>query len=158
MGHRHRGSPGGTGKAPASEVLAHASEVYSLIGQAPEAYEAALLQAYPERPNPIFEALNGRLSIRQLRVMVEHLPRGPVDREVNGPWGDIEYLLHDIANSLRLLNTTYSNVHRPKGAPQRKPTFLPGPDDKKQDADPRSEQQIQAEQDHLLAVLARDRG
>ena len=50
-----------------------------LIGDDPEAAEAALLQAYPGR-DPLRDVLTGQISLRKFRVMVDHLPRSHIGK------------------------------------------------------------------------------
>lgn len=134
--------------------------MFPLIGFAPEAYEAALLAAYPGRPNPIIQALCGELSVRELRVMLEHLPPGnAAQRELEGPWGDQEWLLYDVSSYLRYLRTDFFNANRGRQPPIRDTDLLPTPHDRHTGsgapAETRSAEQVQAERDHLEAVLAR---
>lgn len=78
--------------------------------------------------DPLAEYLNGRVSFRQLRVMVEHLPPGSaVHRAANGPWGDQDWVLHDVSSRLRDLLVLTSNLNRPKNAAPRHPEYLPSP-------------------------------
>lgn len=133
------------------------------MGAAPEAYEAALLQAYPGRGNPLLQALAGKISTRQLRVMLEHLPPGnPAEREVISQWDDATMLIHDAANSLRALTVMTANINREKGTDPIEYTPIPRPEETESQrkaltasGDNRTPEQIQAERDHLRAVLAR---
>jgi hypothetical protein len=116
------------------------------------------MQAYPNRGNPVLDALTGRISVRQLRVMIEHLPpNNAVARALNGPWGDIEYLLRDIANNGRVLNTSYYNTHRAKGLAAQPLELMPKPEISGQRPDAQDDEQVQSQREHLLAVLARPR-
>lgn len=113
------------------------------------------MQAYPGR-NWVIEALAGRITSRQLRIMCQHLPPGnPVQRELNTPWNEIEYLVHDVSSNLRALRTDLRNAFREKGETPSEPQLLPTPETLNENADQRSEEQKQAEYDHLLAVLNR---
>lgn len=132
-----------------------------MIGEAPEAVEAALMQFYPGQGNPVLQALRGQISPRQLRVMIEHLPQNnPIGRELDGPWNDLHVLIHDVSTQLRLLRTEVHNAIYEKKITD--PELLPNPNDPG-DATPagqgppdtRSPERIKYEQDHLLAVLAR---
>lgn len=89
--------------------------------------------------------------------MAEHLPPGnPVQREINGPWGDDQILAHDISSNLRALVALTANIHRPKGAAAIDPAFLPTPEERQeQAAQERPAEQVEAERDHLQAILAR---
>lgn len=114
------------------------------------------MQAYPSRHNWVTEALLHRISPRQLRLMCEQLPPGnPVQRELNTPWNELEYLVHDVSSNLRALRADVQNALRERGAAPAKPEFLPTPETVKGDADQRSPEQQQAEYDHLKAVLNR---
>lgn len=61
--------------------------------------------------------------------MIEHLPPGNAARRaIDGPWGDVERMLHDLDSHMRLLLNGYANVHRGKDDPQVEfPGFLPTP-------------------------------
>lgn len=103
------------------------------------------------------EALRGKISIRKLRVMLEHLPLdNAVARELHGRWGDQMLLTHDISSSLRILITQQNNLYRAKGEQPAEPELIPVPDamapESVQVTDP---ERIQAEKDHLQMVLAR---
>lgn len=75
------------------------------MGDAPELIEASLLQAYAPR-DPIAEFLHGRISARQLRVMIENLPpSSPWVRE-HDPWTQTDYLLWHVESRLRDLVAT----------------------------------------------------
>lgn len=89
--------------------------------------------------------------------MAAHLPPGnPVAREFNGPWGDDQRLAHDISSNLRALLTLTSNIYRAKDQPEKEPTFLPTPEEREaKAAQQRPAEQVQAERNHLQAVLAR---
>lgn len=93
--------------------------------------------------------------------MLEHLPiDNPARRELTGvPWDDGTILAHDMANSLRSGLTQTENLYRKKGQPPTKPELIPRPweQDDTADAEARDPEQVQAERDHLQAVLARNR-
>lgn len=132
-----------------------------MIGEAPEAVEAALMQFYPGQGNPVLQALRGKISPRQLRVMIEHLPQNnPIGRELDGPWDDLRLLIYDVSSQLRLLRAEVHNAIYEKQI--KDPELLPNPNDPDGQApteqgppDTRSPERIKYEQDHLLAVLAR---
>ena len=76
-----------------------------------------MLQAYPGS-NPVRDVLTGRISLRQFRVMVEHLPPGNVlerERAGGSRWGDMETLVWGVESRLRELVAMFHNVHRPEG-------------------------------------------
>lgn len=90
--------------------------------------EASLLQAYAPR-DPLREYFQGRVSLRQLRLMVEHLPLdAPAYRAGAGhAWRDETVIQWDISSQLRILNANLSNMFRAKGAPAAEPDLLPSP-------------------------------
>lgn len=90
--------------------------------------EASLLQAYSPR-DPLREYFQGRLSLRQLRLMIEWLPLdAPAYRaEAGHAWTDETLLQWDISSQLRALNTGLANLFREKGAEPATPEFLPAP-------------------------------
>ena len=98
-----------------------------LVGDAPEAAEAALLQAYPGR-DPLREVLTGEMSLRQFGVLVEHLPPGnALERARFGRWSDTEVLLWSIESRIRDLAALTGNLWRPKGSPPREPEYIERP-------------------------------
>lgn len=118
------------------------------------------MQAYPGRGNPILDALRGRISVRQLRVMIENLPPdNPAAWELRGnTWGEREWLLHDISSYIRAHRTDDNNRHRKKGSPVIEHKFYLTPEERKQGpVDTRSAEQVKVERDHLQQVLARTR-
>lgn len=90
--------------------------------------EASLLQAYAPR-DPLREYFQGRVSLRQLRVMIEHLPlNAPAYRAAAGhAWTDETLLMHDVSSQLRVLNASLANLFRGKEDPITEPEFLPAP-------------------------------
>ncbi|WP_010549679.1 hypothetical protein [Brachybacterium paraconglomeratum] len=90
--------------------------------------EASLLQAYAPR-DPLREYFQGRVSLRQLRLMVEHLPlNAPAYRAAAGHgWTDETLLAWDASSQLRVLNAALANLFREKGAPPVQPDLLPAP-------------------------------
>ena len=112
------------------------------------------MQAYPGR-NPVMDALRRKITPRQLRVMLEHLPAdSPVSRELNGPWTDQHYLLWHIASELRNVQATTVNLFVPKGKPRVEPEYLPTPQSSQQEQE-HSQEALQAEMDHFQMVLSR---
>lgn len=107
--------------------------------------------------NMVLEAMRGEISIRELRVALEHLPPGnAAQREIAGPWGDLEVLLHDVSSQLRLLNMNTYNINRKPGAqPITDPQFIPTPEQLQAEQEQRSRDQVEAERDHLMDVLRR---
>lgn len=131
--------------------------VYEIIGEFPEAYEAALLATYPAQGNPVIDALHGSISVRQLRVMVENLPPdNAAARKRNGVWGDRERLVHDVTTQLRFLRADLFNIVRGTQPPITDPELFPTPETAKaKQASVRPVATVQMEQDHLQAVLSR---
>lgn len=89
-----------------------------------------MLQAYPGS-SPVRDVLTGRISLRQFRVMVEHLPPGnPLDRARSGhPWAgrDDVALLYEVESRLRELVVMLGNLFRAKGEPPREVPYLDRP-------------------------------
>lgn len=114
------------------------------------------MQAYPRR-RPIRDFLRGRITLRELRVMIEHLPPdSPIHRTVHGPWRDVEGLLWDISTQLRDLIALTYNVNRAKDAAPIEASHLPRPEptEYQHQADSGSA----AERHDLLRVLSRPGG
>ena len=102
-----------------------------MIAAAPRAYEAALMASYPGRGNPVLDALRGKISLRQLAVMLEHLPaHNAAERELAGEWDDLRWLAYDISCQLRVLNASIGNIFKKKGSPNREAVMLPSPNDR----------------------------
>ena len=86
--------------------------------------EAALMQVYAPR-DPVAEAIRGEISVRQLRVMVQHLPAGSAyERATRGPWTDSERLqlatesrLRDVLAQLTYLAGAFKSAYRVSGSP-----------------------------------------
>lgn len=119
--------------------------------------EAALLQEYAPR-DPLVEVLDGRITLRKLRVMIEHLPPGNAnERALYGRWTDTDRLLHHIANATGALLTLTSNVQAAK-AKQEQHQFMPIPAPELtefQRAQQEQELEDAEERVDLLAVLSR---
>lgn len=128
-----------------------------LIGAAPEAYEAALMAAYPGRGNPVLDTLWGDISIRELRIMIQHLPAdNAASRELHGRWDDLRWMIWDISTQLRINNTNTSNIYRKEGEPPiTDPEYLPNPETIDQQPTTRPVEVVQAERQHLQDVLNR---
>jgi len=106
------------------------------------------------------DALQGRISVRQLRVMIENLPPdGPVAwcLRDGDTWGETEWLLYDVSTQLRVLNTRLANRYRAKGTKEVELELYKTQQQRREEAevDMRPEEQVQAERDHLQQVLAR---
>lgn len=95
--------------------------------------EAALLQVYAPR-DPVAEAIRGEISVRQLRVMVEHLPAGSAyERATRGPWTDSERLqlsiesrLRDVLSQLAYMAAAFKSAYKVSGEPAD-PTYMHEP-------------------------------
>ena len=96
--------------------------------------------------------LDGTISLRRFRLMVEHLPPGnPLERARTGRWGDSEVLLWQIESRLRELQSLIFNVNRGKDQQPHETEYLPRPrpaDEEAQDAaqrayDARMRQQLE---------------
>ena len=101
----------------------------ALIGDFPDAAEAALLQAYPGN-DPVRDVLTGRISLRRFRVLVENLPpNNPLQRARGGPWAgsDQVALAYATESRLRELITLLLNLFRSKDEPGRDVEYLPRP-------------------------------
>lgn len=96
-----------------------------LLGAHPEAVEASLLAVY--RRDAIAEWWRGEITLRQLKVMVEHLPDGSAAVvAVRGHgWGAAEFALanlNDVAAQLlevtRAVNSKDTDFHPPDPYPR----------------------------------------
>lgn len=121
--------------------------------------EASLLQAYAPR-DPLAEVLTGRITLRQFRVMCEGIartPDTPVGRAINGPWGDLERLLHGNLTATNDLLAVTFNSKRKEGAEPYRPDPVPRPKptiwQKKADRKKRKLTQVEVD---LLEVIARN--
>lgn len=87
--------------------------------------------------NPIAEYWRGQISLRHLRVLIEHLPpTSAYHRHVSGhAWSDVEYLLAVLGD--RLAENTYvtAKAGGMKGARKPKPLPRPGETDKNRTGD-----------------------
>lgn len=120
--------------------------------------EAALLQEYAPR-DPLAEALDGRITLRKLRVMIQHLPPGnAAARALYGPWTDAERLSHYTANAVGALLTLTNNVQAAQ-AKQEQREFVPlrGPEPTEYQLEQQAEttDEYAEEAADLLSVLAR---
>lgn len=113
------------------------------------------MQTYAPR-DPVAEYMRGQISLRKLRVMVEHLPPGNAAARVVSPWSDVENLLHDIDSQLRALRALTYNIHRGKDQLAEQPDFIPKPPTRQQrEADQRAAEQHARERAELLTTIAR---
>lgn len=122
--------------------------------------EASLLQLYAPR-DPLREVLTGEITIRQFRVMCEGVPRtpdSPVGRVINGPWGDLERLIHMGDALLQQILAVSYNSKKKAGVEAFTPKRIPTPPrtywQKKMAKQKRKKQRDP--ESHLLDVLARN--
>lgn len=113
------------------------------------------MQAYSPR-DPLGEYFREEITLRQLRVMIEHLPPdSAVHRAARGhAWLEREYLLAETADAVRTLIaiTVAVNSKRPKSV--KMPDPLPRPVDEADEARKQAEREA-AEQAYtdLVSVL-----
>lgn len=108
--------------------------LWSLIGDAPEAIEASLLQAYAPR-DPVREYLTAKVTARQLRVMIEHLPPDApwhraryADAHDGATWVPPEVLmLWHVESRLRDLAVQQANLWRKEGTEPAKAEYMRQP-------------------------------
>lgn len=116
------------------------------------------MQTYPGR-DPVAEYFRGDITLRQLRVMCEHLPPdSALHRATRGhDWQDSEYLLAEVADAVRTLAsiTVAVNSKRPKSVKMPEP--LPRPVDEAEEARKAAEREA-AEQAYsdLVSALTPD--
>lgn len=113
------------------------------------------MQTYAPR-DPIGEYWRGQITLRQLRVMVDHLaPDSPVHRTARGhTWQDAEYLLATVADAVRTLAslTVAVNSKRPKSVKMPEP--IPRPTDEAEEARKQAErEEAQATYADLVGAL-----
>ncbi len=61
--------------------------------------------------DPIAEYWQGRITLRHLRVLVQHMPAGnALERELGEGWCELEWLTHDVGDMLRDVQKTIANV------------------------------------------------
>jgi len=98
-----------------------------LFGDFQEAADAALQATY--RSDPIARFLRGRISARQLRVLVEGLPPDSAFHRAarENDWADGDWINRDTNSVLRVLLYTVESALSERRPP--KPEFLPSPID-----------------------------
>lgn len=94
--------------------------------------------------NPIAEYWRGKISLRQLRVLIEGLPPDSyLHRSARGThWGEVEYMLWDVSSQLRILNVQVHNALLKEADAIREPEFLPKPDDEPDEVVEVSDEQV----------------
>ena len=115
------------------------------------------MQHYPGQGNPVLRALAGEMSVRQLAVMIEHLPAdNAAVREIYEPISARD-LLNDVSDQLRILRAEIYNIVRdPKQEAIEEPDLLPRPGDHLETVEEEIQKtRVKEAQDHLLAVLNR---
>lgn len=105
------------------------------------------------------EFLQGRITLRALRVLVTHLPGdspAAIARREND-WETPEWISWDISAQLRILNTTLGNLFRKDGAPMKQPEFIPTPEQPETaeqmlaaEAEKKYHEQVRAEMDETI--------
>lgn len=125
-----------------------------MIGAAPEAVESALMRQHGLRRSPVIDALRGRITVRQLRVMVENLAPDPAIQSAlaGSTWGDQPWMLHDLTTQLRALVAITFNINRPRGTAPLTLEPLPHPTPSVEESI--TEEQAAAEAE-LLALMHR---
>jgi hypothetical protein len=126
-----------------------------LFGEHQEPADAALQGQYAPR-DPIAEFLTGRISGRQLRVLVEGLPpTSALHRALNGHhWTDSDFIAHSTNSVERVLLHTLQDFLSEKKVP--KPQFLPTPLEGRtvqDEAEAEYVEQLEAEMDELQERL-----
>lgn len=100
-----------------------------------------------------------RVTLRQLRVLLEHLPPDSAwHRQVRGhDWQDVEYLLAEIGDATRQLLTYTVAINSRNPNRVKRPEPLPRPVDKAEQARKEAEQkQAQEAYQNLVARLTPD--
>lgn len=113
------------------------------------------MQTYSPR-DPLGEYFQGEITLRQLRVMIEHLPPdSALHRAARGhDWLEGEYLLAETADAVRTLAaiTVAVNSKRPKSV--KMPDPLPRPTDEAEEARKRErEEAAESAYEGLLSSL-----
>jgi hypothetical protein len=108
--------------------------VLDVLGEHPEAIEADLAHHYPGYGpgGPLAAYWRGEISLRWLRVMVEHLPTdGALARAAAGhDWAHRDYAAWDTRDLVELLLVAFLNANRDpdksQPLPYPKPSWRPG--------------------------------
>jgi hypothetical protein len=120
------------------------------MGPYPEAIEADICRYYPGRS--IAEFWQGRMTLRELRVLVAGLPvDSATARAIRGHhWQDADYLLADIADTLRFHRAEWAQS---KGAKPGKPKQVSRPKAAAEHAGPSHRDVAQAAHAHIMAQI-----
>lgn len=124
-----------------------------LVGEYPEEADASLQAQYGGR-DVIAEFLDGRISARMLRVLIQGLPTtSALVRAVRGhDWGDTEMLLHDLDSLVRFLRTDIAAWATKKKQPN--PKLLPTPmDDLKTVEQALEDEYIEQQRDEMQVAI-----
>jgi hypothetical protein len=134
--------------------------VLDVLGEHPEAVEADLTHHYPGHGpgGPVAAYWRGEISLRMLRVMVEHLPAdGALARAKTGHhWTHIDYAAADTRDLVELLLAAFVNANRAPGKPPTpypEPSWRPGdplPEDTAAEAEEKRAKS-RAAYEHILA-------
>lgn len=97
--------------------------------------------------------LRGRLSVRQLQIMVDGLEMDrPLSRALGGGrWTEQDWVLHDIDTAVRMLTEAFLNVNRKTGEPPVHLGTWPTPDTG--DLDEQADGPVDPEQAQIEAEL-----
>jgi hypothetical protein len=141
--------------------------VLDVLGEHPEAVEADLAHQYPEYGpgGPLAAYWRGEITLRWLRVMVEHLPPdGATARARNGhAWQVGDYAAADSRDLLALLFTAFVNANRKEGTsamPWPEPGWRPG-DPTPEESAAKAEQnraQARAAYEHITSQVLPGKG
>ncbi|MBB6172172.1 ADP-ribosylglycohydrolase [Nocardiopsis mwathae] len=115
--------------------------------------EAALIAEYHR--DAVAEYFRGEITLRQLRVLVEHLPPdSALHRSARGhTWSDDTYLLAAITDAVREHATLTAAVNAKNPRAIKRPDPVPRPTDEAEQA--AREEQAQALRDGYEAMVAR---
>lgn len=99
-----------------------------MLGEYPEATEAALCATYPGR-DPIGEYWRGEISLRELRVLAQHLPPDSAAHRADpnrAGWTQDSHLLAEVIDAVRVLTELTRAANAAEGdrefvAPDRYP-------------------------------------
>jgi hypothetical protein len=111
-----------------------------LLGEHPEEIEADLIRYYHK--DAIAEYWRGEMSLRQLRVLISHLPLGSaaVTAEIGNDWGSAEYLMRRLIDEFRIYRREFAMTNGVTEAKLGKfePTEIPGQKNESADEDNRA--------------------
>ncbi|NGO68228.1 hypothetical protein G5C65_07650 [Streptomyces sp. SB3404] len=139
-----------------------------VLGDHPEAVEADLIRyyGYAHGPGgPLAAFWRGEMTLRLLRVLVEHLPpdSATARAQAGHHWTHRDYAAADTVDLLGLLVTQFANAHRdPKtpAAPMPEPGWRPGDPspDEVEAAKHEKQTQARAAYDRITSQVLPERG